>query len=208
MNLEYQQHIPKLKESLLKGELCVIPTDTIYGVVGLATDPTSIEKLYALKERPKNKPFIVGISDIDTLETFGVVLTETLQTLLKLLWQEPLTVVLQTERSPFPHLTASDGSIAFRKPSPGLFLDLISAVGPLCAPSANPSGKPPATNIIEAKIYFKENVSMFIDGGTRVGKPSTIIKVTGKTIHIIREGRTPREFLEKALIKTSFILQS
>lgn len=68
-------------------------------------------------------------------------------------------------------------------------LALIRKTGPLVAPSANPEGLSPAKNIVEARKYFGENVPVYIDGGRKIGKASTLVSLTGDTPIILRQGK-------------------
>jgi L-threonylcarbamoyladenylate synthase len=63
---------------------------------------------------------------------------------------------------------------------------LLKKTGPLVAPSANPQGLPPASNVKEAKIYFGERVDFYVPGGSPAAKSSKIIKITEKGVEILR----------------------
>lgn len=163
----------KIIETINAGGIVVMPTDTIYGMLASALRPVTIERLYKLRRRNREKPFIILISSLGDLEKFGVTLSATQKKMLAKIWPGPTSVVL--------------GKTAFRLPASGKLRELISKTGPLMAPSANLAGAPPATTIAEAKNYFGNKVDLYIDGGTIIGKPSTLVRMNLKgEIHILR----------------------
>ena len=78
--------------------------------------------------------------------------------------------------------------MAFRLPDKKNLIDLIKKVGPLVAPSANPEDMSPAKNIKEARRYFGEAVDFYVDEGDLVSGPSTLVKILGDNIEVVREG--------------------
>ncbi|MDP3733556.1 MAG: L-threonylcarbamoyladenylate synthase [Candidatus Daviesbacteria bacterium] len=160
---------------LKKGEIGVMPTDTIYGIVGSALDPQTVEKIYQLRRRSKNKPFIILISSINDLKKFDIKLTKEQEVFLQKIWPNPVSVILYR--------------LAFRMPKNKKLLVLLREVGPLVAPSANIEGKPPAQNIAQAKKYFGTSVTFYIDGGNIITEPSTLIELKDNgSFNILRQG--------------------
>lgn len=153
----------KLEDILKSGGVAVIPTDTIYGLVGQALNPLAQDKLKMLKQRPPEKPFITLISAIKELELFDIKLTESEEEFLNTVWPGPVSVIVHDQ--------------AFRLPATEGLRDLIRATGPLSAPSANPHALPPATTAEEAKNYFGEQVDYYLDGGTITSQPSKLFKL-------------------------------
>jgi len=164
-------------EQIHLGQVGVIPTDTLYGLVGTAMVPETVTRIYELKKRDPDKPFIVLISAIEDLEQFGVVVSDALYSQLEHYWPGPVSIVLPTIDDTFSYLDRGTGAIAFRIPNDGELLSLLKATGPLVAPSANPEGLPPAKTIEEAKDYFGSDVSFYQDGGTKDGIPSSVIAI-------------------------------
>ncbi|MDP3732970.1 MAG: L-threonylcarbamoyladenylate synthase [Candidatus Daviesbacteria bacterium] len=160
---------------LKKGEIGVMPTDTIYGIVGSALNPQTVEKIYQLRKRAKNKPFIILISSLDDLKKFDIKLSKEQEVFLKKIWPNPVSVVLH--------------SLAFRIPKNEKLLALLREVGPLVAPSANIEGEPPAQNIAQAKKYFGTSVAFYIDGGSIITEPSSLIELEDDgSFNILRQG--------------------
>lgn len=165
----------QLINQLKRGGVGVLPTDTLYGLVGSALMPAVVEKIYKLKQRSSKKPLIILISDINQLKKFGIP-AKTIETAASY-WPGPISLVLKCSLSQFSYLHRGTDSIAFRIPKPNWLRGLLRAAGPLVAPSANPEGKLPATSITEAEHYFSGNVDFYVDGGKLSRKPSQIISL-------------------------------
>ncbi|MBI2334565.1 threonylcarbamoyl-AMP synthase [Candidatus Daviesbacteria bacterium] len=160
---------------LENGGIGVMPTDTIYGIVGSALNTQTVEKIYQLKKRSKNKPFIILISSLDDLKKFDIKLTKKQEVFLQKIWPNPVSVILH--------------SLAFRMPKNKKLLDLLDKTGPLVAPSANIARQKPAATIDEAKKYFGGKVDFYLDKGKIKSQPSTLIELaTDGSYHILRQG--------------------
>lgn len=163
---------------LLKaGKIGVMPTDTVYGIVGSALNPQTVEKIYQLRKRSKDKPMIILISALVDLEKFDVKLNNEQKNFLKKIWPNPISVVLPTSSKKFKYLHRGKKSLAFRIPKKEILLKILQKVGPLVAPSANYQGEQPSKTIKEAKKYFAQSIDFYVDEGTINFQPSTIIKL-------------------------------
>lgn len=174
---------------LIEGGIGVLPTDTLYGVVGSARIPETVERIYTLKRRDPAKPFIVLVSRPDDLEEFGVVLSQALRDQLAQYWSPghvPTSIILPTIDAQFDYLDRGTGMIAFRMPQKDTLLDILKETGPLVAPSANMEGEPPAKTVAEARRYFGTDVDFYVDGGTLEGKASTIIELNEDGMRVVR----------------------
>lgn len=172
---------------IASGGVGVFPTDTLYGLIGSAFLPDAIDRIYELKRRDPQKPLIVLISDIAQLEQFGIELSEDLMIQLQNYWPGPHSIVLPSIDDQFEYLSRGTDSIAFRLPDKPELTQLIDQVGPLVAPSANVEGLPPATTIEEAQKYFGSDIEFYVDGGDLNAKPSTILRLDGDGVEIIRD---------------------
>ena len=170
--------------------ISIIPTDTVYGIVGSARDPHIVERIYELRGRTRTKPCIVLIPDASGLGEFGIVPTQVEQKLIERYWPGPVTIAFSVADGTFTYLHRGTHSIAFRVPSRGDLRDLLRQRGPLIAPSANPEGREPAHTIEEARAYFGNAVTEYIDGGRLDGVPSTLVRVEHEKVHILRQGST------------------
>ncbi len=163
--------------AILDGNIAVIPTDTIYGIVAQATNPLAVQKIYNAKQRNPAKPFIILISSVDDLELFKITPNKTVLNLLNTYWPGPVSIILDCPEPQFEYLHRGTNSLAFRLPQSESIRKLINATGPLAAPSANPEGLPPAINIGEAEAYFGDTVACYIEGDVNT-KPSKIIRIS------------------------------
>ncbi len=180
----------KAKQFLKKDGIGVLPTDTIYGVVGSALSKKAVSKIYKVKNRGKGKPFIILINSIKQLEIFGVSTGEKEAKFLAKIWPGKVSVILPCTEKKYAYLHRNTNSLAFRmvgKRNRNLF-HLIEGVGPIVAPSANKEGASPASTITEAKKYFSNEVDFYIEAGTKKSKPSTLIQIKNNKVIILRQG--------------------
>ena len=174
---------------LKRGKIGVIPTDTIYGLVGSALNVDTVERIYQLRKRAKNKPFIILISGMEELEKFGIQLTKEQRNFLIIHWPNPLSVVLPVNDQKFKYLHRGKNSLAFRMPKDQRLLEILELTGPLVAPSANFEGEKPAETMNEAKKYFVDKIDFYLDGGIVKSTPSTVIQLNSDgSFKILREG--------------------
>lgn len=173
-------------DDLRNGGIGVIPTDTIYGVVGTALRPDTVELLYKVRGRSPEKPFIILISKVGDLHQFDIYPDEQVLTKLNEFWPGPVTVVLPCPYEKFEYLHRGTKTLAFRLPDKADLVALINQVGPLVAPSANPEGMSPAQTITQARSYFGRALDFYVDGGTIIAKPSTILEIKNGEIKTLR----------------------
>jgi len=162
---------------LEKGGVGVLPTDTIYGIVGSALRKKTVERIYRLRKRNPKKPMIVLIATLHDLKRFGVKIDSETARILKKLWPNKISVILPCRSKKFSYLHRGTKTLAFRLPAeasakaglPSFSLrKLLKSVGPLVAPSANWEGERPARTIQEAKKYFSAQGGSASGGGNRV----------------------------------------
>ncbi|MFA6258066.1 MAG: L-threonylcarbamoyladenylate synthase [Candidatus Paceibacterota bacterium] len=176
---------PNLIKVLQEGGVAVMPTDTLYGIVGLAQNLVVVEHIYALRKRSPDKPCIILIGEINELDKFSISLSEQQQSKLKeslfalsgVEGSEPLSIILDCPDKTLSFLHRGTNTLAFRIPINEELRKLLLQTGPLVAPSANIEGLPPAQNIDEAKKYFGKEINLYVDGGTITGKASKVIKL-------------------------------
>ena len=172
-----------------RGELVVLPTDTVYGVGADAFDPAAVRRLLAAKGRGRNMPPPVLVSAATTLDALAVGVPAYARRLVEELWPGPLTLVCTQQPSLQWDLGDTRGTVAVRMPDHDLALALLARTGPLAVSSANRSGQPAATDADQAESMLGESVAVFLDGGPTAGPvPSTIVDVTGATGRVLRLG--------------------
>jgi L-threonylcarbamoyladenylate synthase len=173
---------------LKNGGVAVMPTDTIYGLVGSALNVPAVNRIYNLKKRKPEKPCIILIGNIDELSKFSVFLDEAKKSKLAEFWPGRVSIIFDCADESLAYLHRGSKTLAFRLPAPEELRDLLLKTGPLVAPSTNLEGMPPAKNISEAKNYFDGSVDLYVDGGNIDGKASKLIKLhKDGTVDILRE---------------------
>lgn len=180
--------IDKTVKILKGGGIGILPTDTIYGLVGLALSKRTVERIYEVRRRNPKKPLIILIADVADLKNFGIALDKKSESLLNRLWPDKVSVILPCERKKFKYLHRGTKSLAFRLPAKRSLRNLINKTGPLVAPSANPEGYPPAKNLKEAQEYFSDQVDFYSGSGELKSLPSTLIEIKNGKIKVLRPG--------------------
>jgi L-threonylcarbamoyladenylate synthase len=177
---------PKNIEILKNGGVGVIPTDTVYGIVCRAFSEEALTRLFEVKGRDENKPPVVLISAISDLELFGIKTDEKSRTFMKKFWPGKVSIIFKISKE-FEYLDKGLG-LAIRFPADEKILETLKQVGPLATSSANIQGEPPAKNIIEAEEYFGNKVDFYEDGGELDSAPSTLVRIVGDKVEILRQG--------------------
>lgn len=166
----------------------VLPTDTLYGLVGRALSKKAVERIYKIKGRNPRKPLIILISSLNDLKLFNIKVSKDTKNILSKIWPGKVSIILLCSNKKYHYLHRGTKSLAFRWPKKKSLEKLIKKTGPLVAPSANPEGKRPAETIKEAKQYFKDKIDFYISGGTLKSQPSTLIAIKNRRVIIKRQG--------------------
>ena len=176
---------PTVASTLIRGGLIIAKTDTIYGILAKANLPKAVNKVYRAKHRNKLKACIILVSDVNDIPGLQ---KQHKQIYLELSKGRPTTIIVPVGRNFLPHLVRQNDTLAFRLVGQSDLAKLIDQVGPLVAPSANPEGEVPATNIEEAVTYFGALIDVYVDSGDiKESTPSKIIAINGDDeIKIIR----------------------
>ncbi len=197
---EHQEKALEQSVSVIKnGGLVAIPTDTVYGIVGNAREVKTVERLYALKARSKEKAFPVFVRDVATARRFAYISDAKAQ-FLERVWPGPLTVIFCHKEKLPSVLTAGKNTIAMRIPQFAFALALLACIDiPLVQSSANISGMPAAKNsedVIASFANQKQKPNLVIDGGEIMGMPSTIIDFTANQPRLVRSGVMTKEDID------------
>lgn len=176
-------------ELLQAGELVVFPTDTVYGVGGVAFDGAAIERLYAVKRRAPEKGIPILLAELDDLSRVSRDLPPSAMDLIERYWPGPLTLIVP-RRETLPNVISPNDTVAVRIPDNAIARALIRAAGgALATTSANLSLEPPATSGAAAMAALGGAVAAVVDGGPTPGDvPSTIVDCTGRELRILRHG--------------------
>lgn len=171
------------------GKLVVLPTDTVYGIGADAFTPAAVAALLAAKGRGRNMPVPVLIGSLRTLDGIATDISDVARELVTAFWPGALTIVCRQQPSLRWDLGESRGTVAVRMPMDPIALDLLRSTGPMAVSSANVTGRPPATDVVEARTQFGDSVEVYLDAGPSVGSlPSSILDVTGPQPRLLRAG--------------------
>lgn len=200
----------KAVETLNAGGLVAFPTETVYGLAAAAARPDALKRLAQLKNRPPDKPFTLHIGRQSQLSTYVPALQPLDATLLRKAWPGPLTAVFTIpgaqeqslkEQLSLPLFDALyyEGSIGVRLPDHELARELLSDFeGPVVAPSANLAGREAPTSAQDVLDQLDGRIDLLLDAGpTRYRRSSTVVRLAGKQMDILREGIIDRAALER-----------
>jgi L-threonylcarbamoyladenylate synthase len=170
-----------------RGELVVIPTDTVYGVAADAFSPAAVARLLAAKGRERTAPPPVLIPGIPTLDALAESVPDLVRALVREFWPGGLTVVVRARPTLDWDLGETRGTVALRMPSDPVALELLSETGPLAVSSANRTGEAAATTAAQARDALGDSVAVYLEAGPvgggyasgGAGTGSTIVDATG-----------------------------
>jgi len=176
----------RIYELLKKGAVGILPTDTVYGVVCVASNPEAVAKLYLLKQRHGEKPGTVIAASVKQLVELGV--TYRYLKAVEQFWPNPISVIIPIHQ-PLEYLAQGLSSLPFRVVGDKRLAKLLEQTGPLLTTSANQPGEVPASDIVDAQQYFGDRVDFYVNGGNLSDRQaSTIIRVVDDAIELIRVG--------------------
>lgn len=175
----------RIAGALRKGNIGVLPTDTLYGIVAAAANREAVRRIYDLKKRER-KPGTVVAASIDQLAGLGFKLRYLKA--VEHFWPGAVSIVIPCGPE-LNYLTQGTGAIALRVSADSGFNRLLERAGPLLTSSANRPGKHPARTIQEAELYFNDFVDFYVDGGNLSGRaPSTVIRIVDDAVEVLRQG--------------------
>ncbi len=180
--------IDECVEILKEDKALIFPTETVFGIGIKATSESNYERLVEIKKRPPDKPFTLMCSDISQFENL-VEINDVTRKIIEHFMPGAITLILKTKKE-VPHfIDLGTGFVGVRIPDDEFVLKMISKVGaPLLVPSANKSGETPALNSKVVYEYFKDDDVSIVEGECINGLASTIIKIDGEEISLIRKG--------------------
>jgi tRNA threonylcarbamoyl adenosine modification protein (Sua5/YciO/YrdC/YwlC family) len=195
------------RQALGRGDLVVLPTDTVYGVAADAFNPAAVQKLLDAKGRGRTSPPPVLVPSIETLDALAEHVTPEMRSLAEAFWPGGLTIVVPARTTLAWDLGDTNGTAALRMPDHAITLELLRESGPLAVSSANLTGKPAALTATEARDALGDRIAVYLDSGessgSRVG--STIVDttptVTGKPVRVLRDGTVSRDAI-RAIVGT------
>jgi L-threonylcarbamoyladenylate synthase len=194
------------RQAIGRGELVVLPTDTVYGVAADAFDARAVTRLLEAKGRDRQSPPPVLVAGITTLRALVAEVPEAVERLVEAFWPGGLTIVLPAQPSLSWDLGETRGTVAVRMPAHRIALELLEETGPLAVSSANLTGVAAAITAEDAEGMLGDSVAVYLDGGpSATGIASTIVDATSLVgseeplVRVLREGAVSREQLRDVL---------
>lgn len=198
---EREDGIAAAGRAVQRGQLVVLPTDTVYGLGADAFNAHAVTKLLTAKGRGRQMPPPVLVSARTTLDALATGVPEWAQALVEAFWPGPLTLVLRQQPSLSWDLGETRGTVAVRMPDHEVALELLARTGPLAVSSANRTGLPAAQTADDAEAMLSESVRVILDAGPTPGPvPSTIVDCTApEQGRVLRLGAAPLDRLNEVL---------
>ncbi|MEN2737959.1 L-threonylcarbamoyladenylate synthase [Microbacterium sp. X-17] len=192
------------RQAIGRGELVVLPTDTVYGVAADAFSPRAVASLLAAKGRGRQSPPPVLVAGVNTLRALVDAVPEPVEQLVERFWPGGLTIVLPAQPSLSWDLGETQGTVAVRMPAHRIALELLEETGPLAVSSANLTGEAAAIIASDARKMLGDSVAVYLDDGpSERGVPSTIVDATalarGGPARILRYGIVTNDELREIL---------
>ncbi|PWI15550.1 threonylcarbamoyl-AMP synthase [Streptomyces sp. Act143] len=183
-----------------RGELVVLPTDTVYGIGADAFSSEAVADLLEAKGRGRNMPTPVLIGSPNTLHGLVTDFSELAWELVDAFWPGALTLVAKHQPSLQWDLGDTRGTVAVRMPLHPVAIELLTEVGPMAVSSANLTGHPAPEDCDAAQGMLGDSVSVYLDGGPTPGNvPSSIVDVTREVPVLLRAGAISAEELRKVV---------
>jgi len=188
-----------IRNTLLMGKNVIFPTETVYGIGAYALSEAGVKSIYSVKGRPSDNPLIMHFSNSKDILNYVEINHDYVKDLMQAFWPGPLTLVLRKKTIVPDFITGGLDTVGVRIPGHEIARKVIDIAGvPICAPSANISGKPSATLFEHVFEDFNGKIDIIIDGGkSQVGLESTVVDVTEEVPVILRPG-----MITKAMIKS------
>jgi L-threonylcarbamoyladenylate synthase len=190
--------IEEAAAAIRRGELVVIPTDTVYGVAADAFTPEAVEALLSAKGRDRAMPVPVLVASPEMLDALVDDLPASGRSLIDAFWPGALTVVVRHTAHLSWDLGETRGTVAVRMPNHELARELIAQTGPLAVSSANRTGNLAPATMLDARLQLGATIAVYLDGGpSGESVPSTIVDVTAERPRVLRAGAIDVERLRE-----------
>jgi len=196
---DIQQQVDRGISILKRGGIVAFPTDTVYGLGACANLYQAVERVYQVKERPRNMPLPLLLAQTSQINEVAESVPPIAWLLANNFLPGALTLVLHKSNSVPDIITGGGVTVAVRIPAHPIPVALADGLGmPIVGTSANLSGKPSVLTADEVCSQLGDKTDLVIDGGRCPGgRESTIVDVTGETPVVLREGAISREELRR-----------
>lgn len=194
----------KLRTILENGGAVVLPTETVYGLFAQALNEEAVNRVYQLKQRPRDKAMNLNVSNLNDIYFFSQNTPFFLEKLYNRFMPGPLTIILKANKNVPFWVNSGLDTVGFRLPNHEQTLRLISETGPLIGPSANISGNESGKKFSDIQAQFSVDLPGIEDDQALTGIDSTILDLSGQKARILRQGAISREEIQKAIPEIEF----
>jgi L-threonylcarbamoyladenylate synthase len=184
----------KIADALKNGGVLILPASTIYGISCLYDNEEALSRIYSIKKRRGDMPFIILISDRAQLDLLAQDVNTAGESLVEKYWEIkeplPLTLIFKKKAVLPVGVTGGRDTVAVRMAGLRIVRDIIDISGPIVSTSANISGQkidPVTIEDIPKEIYENVDMAVRLEGRLR-GTGSTIVDISGDIPVLIREG--------------------
>ena len=197
---QLEEGLQEAQAALRRGELVVMPTDTLYGIAAEAFDPVAVDRLLAAKGRGRDMPPPVLVGTVRAAIALIQELGEMGKDLIDEFWPGGLTLVFTSSPTLVWDIGETKGTVAVRMPLHPIALELLRRTGPMAVTGANKHGGPAATTAADAEAQFGAAVSVYLDGGPCTDSAqSTIVDLTGSMPRVLRSGVITADQIRKVV---------
>lgn len=183
--------------ALREGKIVVLPTDTVYAVVADAFQEQATQRVFAVKQRGRAVPLGVVIRSPRQVNGLVADVPECAERLMASYWPGPLTLVFNDSAGLSWDLGDTLGTIAVRLPTDDLLLEVCAEIGPLTCTAARVHGGVMPHTVEDAQRQLGDQIAVYVDGGRRDGRVSTVVDVTRGEAEILRSGAIPDRHIEQ-----------
>ncbi|HEM2786619.1 TPA: threonylcarbamoyl-AMP synthase [Streptococcus suis] len=194
----------KLQTILENGGAVILPTETVYGLFAQALNEDAVNRVYQLKQRPRDKAMNLNVSNLNDIYFFSQNTPFFLEKLYNRFMPGPLTIILKANKNVPFWVNSGLDTVGFRLPNHEQTLRLISETGPLIGPSANISGNESGKKFSDIQAQFSVDLPGIEDDQALTGIDSTILDLSGQKARILRQGAISREEIQKAIPEIEF----
>ena len=186
-----EENLKEIREVLDQDGIIIFPTDTVYGIACNCFSLEGLKKLYAFKNRPLSKPINVLTDSISKIELVASKMNSLEKELVEKYLPGDLTLILDKKKNVPDLLTASLPTVGVRIPNHPIALQILESYPyPLATSSVNLAGDSPGIEVEDFIDEFQNKVDIIVDGGKcPIGLASTIVRVEGEEIKILRQGK-------------------
>lgn len=190
-------------ERLRAGAVVSFPTDTVYALAASLSSPAAVRRIYEIKHRSRQKPLPVLLSNVRHIDRVAASPDPLTLALAERFWPGPLTVIVPAKADALPEIVGPGHTVAVRVPDHAAARAVIAAAsGALATTSANRSGRAPARSAAEVRSQLGDAVDLLLDGGeVGEGIASTLVRISGQRLEILRQGVLPASTIESAWIE-------